>query len=108
MNLRWEVTNIYVLTTCFLICLTLLNEVSDCFAIKYGYIRDGRMEFGVEFRCYCNWLRISENRRKTIKHGIEGTSIMYRMVTSTEILDAFVEMSRVIGSLESVLNVCEP
>ncbi len=28
----------------------------------------------------------AENLRK---HGIEGTSIMYRMVTSTEILDAF-------------------
>ncbi len=52
---RWKVKNIYEVAFPFLVGLTLLNKVSDSFTIDYGQIRDGRMEFGVEFRGYCDF-----------------------------------------------------
>ncbi len=55
LNWRWKVKNIYEVAFPFLVCLTLLNKVSDSFTIDYGQIRDGRMEFGVEFRGYCDF-----------------------------------------------------
>lgn len=55
LNWRREIKNVYVVAFPFLVCLTLFNEVSDSFAIKYGQIRDCRVEFGVEFRGFCNF-----------------------------------------------------
>ncbi len=50
---RWEV-KMYVAFP-FLVGLTLFDEVGDSFAIDYGQIRDGRMEFGVEFGGYSDF-----------------------------------------------------
>ncbi len=58
-----EVKNIYEVAFPFLVCLTLLNKVSDSFAIDYGQIRDGRMEFGLNLEV----IAISEHLRKPKK-----------------------------------------
>ncbi len=52
---RWEVENVYEVAFPFLVGLTLFDKVGDSFAIDYGQIRDGRMEFGVEFGGYSDF-----------------------------------------------------
>ena len=55
LNWRREIKNVYGVAFPFLVHLTLFNEVSDSFAIKYGQIRNCRVDFGFEIRGYCDF-----------------------------------------------------